>query len=188
MMVSAAGKRYGQAFFDLARDEGEIKPLEKDLKRLAELWEEDKDLRSLLFHPRINVDSKKEVLQKLGEDIHPLTRNLLLLLADKGRLKQVPEIARVFTEAREEHENILRVEVLTARPLPQEIEQKLKNRLERATGKGVQLEIVRDSSIIGGLVLKVGDLLIDGSLQRGLEKLQEKLRGIQVSQIGVNER
>lgn len=184
--VSAAGKRYGQAFFTLAREHDVIETLQSDLERLIYLWEEEKDLKGLLYHPRITRDAKKEVLSRLGEDSHPLTANLLLLLADKGRLTLLPEIGQVFAELKDVHYNIMPVEVRVARPLPQDLEERLLQKLQKATGKDIQLEVKVDQSIIGGMVLKVGDILIDGSLQRGLEKLREQLSRIQVSQIGVN--
>ncbi len=184
--VSAAGKRYGQAFFSLALEQDVVETLQADLERLISLWENDEELQALLFHPRIAREAKKKVLGRLGEDSHPLTANLLFLLADKGRLPLLPEIGNVFAELKDAHYNILPVEVRTARPLPEDLERKLLEKLQKTTGKDIQLEVQVDRSIIGGLVLKVGDILIDGSLQRGLEKLQEKLSRIQVSQIGVN--
>jgi len=184
--VSAAGKRYGQAFFALARDHDLIETLYSDLEQLTDLWQEKEELRSLLFHPRIPRETKKQVLRGLGEDVHPLTRNLLLLLADKGRMALIPEIGHVFAGEKDAHYNILAVEVRAARPLPRDLEQKLLQRLQQATGQDIQLQVEVDRSVIGGLVLKVGDVLIDGSLQRGLEKMQEQLSRIQVSQIGVS--
>jgi len=184
--VSAAGKRYGQAFFTLALEHDVIETLQSDLEGLISLWEGEKDLKNLLFHPRITRDAKKKVLARLGEDSHPFTANLLLLLADKGRLSLLPEIGHVFAELKDAHYNIMPVEVRVARPLPEDLERKLLQKLQKATGKDIQLDVKLDGSIIGGMVLKVGDILIDGSLQRGLEKLQEKLSRIQVSQIGVN--
>lgn len=184
---SSVAERYAQAFFDLALEQDCLEPLEEDLRESARRIEEYEDLRNLLYHPRVRLEDKKEVLQKVMDFCHPLTLNLLCLLVDKGRIVELEGICRYFQELHQAQKNLMSVQVRTARPLPADLEQVLQERLQKLLQKEIQLHTIEDPTIIGGMVLKIGDLQIDGSIARGLDKLKETLSRIQVSQLGVHE-
>jgi F-type H+-transporting ATPase subunit delta len=125
-----------------------------------------------LVAPGLPAAARKGTIDRLLADAHVLVRNVLKVLVDNGRLEEAPELAREFRRLVQEREQQLDVHVTTAVDLSDELRSKLEQRLSSNTGKNVRLHASVDPSIIGGLVVRHGDTLVDTSLRGRLEQLR----------------
>jgi F-type H+-transporting ATPase subunit delta len=175
--MSALGRRYAKALLDLAREQGEIDPVLRDVGSLADAWKTSADLREIVGNPviprpalRAAVDA---VMDKLG--CSKLFRNTINLLADKGRLAHLEEVLHALEELAEAETGRVRVEVISAKPLSDAYYARLTEKLKRVTDREVVLVKKQDPSLIGGVVTRVGDQVFDGSLSNRLSELKETL-------------
>jgi F-type H+-transporting ATPase subunit delta len=147
-----------------------------DLRSVARLLEVEHRLKAFLLSPSVAAESVIELIRNvLGPHIAPVTSNFLQLLHRKGRFDHFEEIADCFIEEVEVSRGILKAVVTTATPIEPSFEVKLRAALERVTGKSIRLEGKVDSRVLGGVVVVLGDQLIDGSVRREIERLREKL-------------
>jgi F-type H+-transporting ATPase subunit delta len=175
--MSALGRRYAKALLDLAREQGEIDPVLRDVGSLADAWKTSADLREIVGNPviprpalRAAVDA---VMDKLG--CSKLFRNTINLLADKGRLAHLEEVLHALEELAEAETGRVRVEVISPKPLSDAYYARLTEKLKRVTDREVVLVKKQDPSLIGGVVTRVGDQVFDGSLSNRLSELKETL-------------
>ena len=175
--MSAVGRRYAKALLELARDQGELDAVLRDVGAISDAWKESADLRELLRDPVVPKPALKAavsaVLEKLGAT--QLTRNTVSLLADKGRLPQLHEVLEALEELAEAETGKVRVEVTSAKRLSDGYYDRLVDKLQRLTDRQVVLVKKQDPSLIGGVVTRVGDQVFDGSLSNRLSELEETL-------------
>ena len=175
--MSALGRRYAKALLELAREQGEIEPVLRDVAALAAAWKESAELRGIVRNPVIPRSALKAtvdaVMQKL--DCSKLVRNTVNLLADKGRLAHLEEVLHALEELAEAETGRVRVDVISAKPLSDAYYARLTEKLKRVTDLEVVLVKKQDSSLIGGVVTRVGDQVFDGSLNNRLSELKETL-------------
>jgi F-type H+-transporting ATPase subunit delta len=169
-------RRYAQAGFELARDKGELEAWERDLHSLAAALAMPEVL-AFVAGPQVPADRKTAFLQRIAGDVTPLLWNLVRLLAAKGRLALLPQIAEAFQELLDEHRGIAHAQVTTAVALGDDERSALSRRLSELTGKQVQLQVREDPELLGGLVARIGDRLIDGSTRTKLIALKRRLAG-----------
>jgi len=175
--MSAVGRRYAKALLDLAREQGQIDTVLKDVGSLSDAWKESAELREIVRNPVVPKPALKAavdaVMVKLG--VSSLTRNTVKLLADKGRLPQLEDVLRALEALAEAETGRVRVEVTSAKPLSDAYYSRLAEKLQRATDRQVVLVKKQDPSLIGGVVTRVGDQVFDGSLSNRLSELRETL-------------
>ena len=173
---STIARPYARAVFALAREAGSYEQWSQRLAiGAAALGNEQ--VRRLLDDPHRTPAKQVELLLDLGgEPGAPELSNLFRTLADNGRLGVLPEIAAAYESLREEAEGRIEVEVRSAEPLSDATRASLKRALERRLERSVELENVIDPSVIGGAVIRAGDLVIDGSVHGRLEKLATALK------------
>ncbi len=180
MTSNAYARRYSQAIFRMALENKDINRWQSDLRKVASLMK-DRALFSLIAHPTITVDEKSKTLsQRLGE-VNPLAIKLVLLLAAKGRLALIDDISEEYQAMVDNYRGIEGTEiaeVTTAIPLDDEYQLKLAQRVTEIIGKPVVLKPKVDPSIIGGIIIRVGDKLIDGSIRSKLAALRKDLGGV----------
>ncbi len=173
-MARVAAKRHAQAAFQIALERGELETWRGDPERLSVLVE-DPLIFAFLESPRINSEEKTRILRQGLEGVNPLVINLALLMVTRGRLNLVADMVLEYGWLVDEHRGIAHAEVATAVP----IELKEKDKLIRYLGDLVGLKIALtdrvDPSIIGGLVARVGDKIIDGSTRSRLHALRASL-------------
>ncbi len=187
MIKGGAVERYGKALFELAVEESQLDRFVAELKEIYKLLENHTDLVKLLNHPRIQEGDKKDLMKRiLDNQVSPLILNFIMLLIDKGRESLLKDIIKFFQRLAKEARGILEVQVLTALELTSDNQAKLSAKLQEFTGKVVDLQVTVDPTLIGGLRLRIGDQVIDGSVQRHLERIKENLAQIQVSQVEVS--
>ncbi|MBI2909838.1 MAG: ATP synthase F1 subunit delta [Chloroflexi bacterium] len=174
--VTAAARRYAQAVFQLALEKNEIDRWAADLEAITDLATRP-ELLSLLGNPKIPLAEKQRVIREVRPDLASLAFNLVSLLIVKGRLTIAGQIECQYMAMVDAHRGIERAEVVTAVPLDEDDKAKLKERLEAMTGKQVLLTARVEPSILGGLITRIGDRLIDGSTLTNLLTLKRRLSG-----------
>jgi len=171
-----AAKRYARAAFELARDRGELDLWESDLIALAQALASP-EAAAFLASRQVDAAAKESFLRQAGGEPSPLVWNLVRLLSSKGRLALLADIAEQFQALLDEHRGIAHAQVMTAVPVSDDEREALARRLSELTGKRVLVETREEPAILGGLVARIGDRLIDGSTRSKLEALRRRLAG-----------
>jgi F-type H+-transporting ATPase subunit delta len=167
---------YAQALFALAEAEGVLDEVSDELFRFSRTVEQRSELREALTDPKLPAERKRAVLRDLlGERANPHTVNVLEFIVEQGRARELAAITSELIELAAERRRHAVAEVRTAVPLDGERRAKLAQALSEATGKDVELKVIVDPSIVGGIVARVGDQVIDGSIRRRLELARERL-------------
>jgi len=167
---------YADALFSAAEEEGRLEPVRRDLDDVVATLVESPALTRVLFNPAVAHEGKANVLRRLTDQADPLVTRTLLLLLENGRLGLLPDLHEAFAERYGLAARKLDVRLTTAVEVDDAQAESLRRRLESATGQSVSLQRVVDPSIMGGVVLRVRDLLIDASVRRRLEALRLTLR------------
>ena len=167
---------YADAMFSVAEAEGAMGAVEEELFRFSRALQGSDELRSTLTDQRIPAARRQQIIEDLlGERAHPLTSALISFVVGAGRARDIPAIvdrlvARAATERNREV-----AEVRSAVPLDDDQRQRLAEALGNATGKQLEVRVIVDESILGGIVAQIGDTVIDGSVRRRLEQLRAHL-------------
>lgn len=167
--------RYGKALFAAAAEHKEEARVQADLQgaRTAIL-----DLEPVLRHPRVApAEKKRRLSQALGGKVSSTTQKFLELLIDKKRFDLLPVIISDLGKLVAEKNNTAKAVVKTARPLSADAQAKLKKGLAAFSGKNVELDIKEDPELIGGLIVRLGDWVLDSSLRGQLKNLRETING-----------
>jgi len=167
-------KRYSQAVFEIARERKELDRWQSDLRKIASLREDATPI-AWLENPRVHFDIKTRFLSERLGDINPLALNLACLLVARGRLSMAGDIADEYQRLLDSYRGIERAEVTTAIPLDDEDKQSLAQRLGAVVGKKVVVKPKVDPNLIGGIVARIGDKLLDGSTSSRLLALKREL-------------
>ncbi len=177
MSAGAVAERYAKAIFELANEAGQLSQVADQLGKLASAYSESKELRAVLDNPLVNEQQRETILKdvagRLG--LAQLALNSVRYIAQRRRLSVLPDIARRLSTLSDEKAGIIRATVISAAPLGEAYYTKLKAQLEKSTGKKVQLAREEDPSLIAGVVTRIGDNTIDGSLRGRLNDLERKL-------------
>jgi F-type H+-transporting ATPase subunit delta len=167
---------YAQALFAVAEAEGTLETVEDELYRFGKAVEREAGLRDALVDPVLPADRKKALLQEiLGERASPHTVGLLAFIVEQGRAKDLPRIAGALAEMAAERRRKAVAEVRSAVPFDASRRDRLAKALARATGKDVELKVLVDPSVIGGVVARVGDQVFDGTIRRRLRLARDRL-------------
>ena len=170
-------KRYAQAVFNIALEREELDRWQSDLRKMASLGE-DAAFVAFLESPKLHFDDKARLLSERLGDINPLALNLAYLLVARGRLAMVGDIADEYQRLLDSYRGIEQAEVTTAIPLDDEDKIRLAEHLGAVVGKKVVLKPEVDSSLIGGIIARIGGKLLDGSTRSRLRALKKELSGV----------
>jgi F-type H+-transporting ATPase subunit delta len=183
MTLRTAARRYARAIFDVARGERiDLEAIDRDLSGFAALVAGHEALQRAMTNPAIPAGRKRAVVEQLLQvgPVAPIVSRVLLLLADRDRLALLPDLVDAYRERLMDHQQVVRAEVTTAVPLPDDRMSALRDGLARATGRRVLLDVRVDPSIVGGAVARIGSTVYDGSVTMQLEKMKERLIGADV--------
>lgn len=181
MTSRAAGTRYARAMFDVALREADIRAVGRDLEAFAGVVAGNRELARVLENPAIPAARKRGVVDAVlaaAGTTSPIVAKVLGLLADRDRLALLPAVAEAYRVRVREHDKVIRVEVVTAVPLPGDRLAALRQRLADATGRrpeDVHMDARVDPAIIGGAITKIGSTVYDGSVTRQLAKIRQAL-------------
>ena len=175
MPSGASTRRYAQAVFQLAVEHDALERWLEDLTQLADSIT-NQEFRRTLSAPRISLDQKESVIREsLGSSVDRLALNLMFLLTSRNLVHILPEIADRFQEMLDAHRGIERAEVVSAVPLSDERQSEVADMLARMSGKQVRVTTRTDPQIIGGMVIRVGDQVMDGSARARLQAMRREL-------------
>jgi len=176
MNVSPVAYRYARSLMQLAREKGVMEAVREDMLLVASTCAENNDLRVMLRSPVIRADMKNKVLGRVfGGNIGHMTERFIAILVRKGREGILPEIAEGFQNVYRTEHDILMAEVRSAVPLTDEARAQVKKMAEkRHPGKSILIEESVDPSLIGGVVVRIGDEQVDASVSRRLSDLRRK--------------
>jgi F-type H+-transporting ATPase subunit delta len=169
---------YAEALFRIVQAEGELDRVEDELFRFGKVLESNHELKQALSDQSIDRAQRTKVLEELLADkVSPHTLSLLGFVVEQGRARQLPQILDQLADLAAEARQSVVAEVRSAVPLDDNQRSQMAEALSKATGKKVEIKVLVDPSVIGGVVAKVGDTVIDGSVRRRLEQLKEQVRG-----------
>ena len=180
MTVNAYARRYSQAIFRMALEQKDLNRWQSDLRKVAAMMK-DSALLSLITNPKITGEEKSQNLKQRLGDVNPLAIKLVLLLAAKGKLALIDDVAEEYQVLVDNYRGIEGTEiaeVTTAIPLDNDYQLKIAQRITDIVGKPVLLRPKVDPAIIGGIIIRVGDKLIDGSIRSKLTALRKDLGGV----------
>jgi F-type H+-transporting ATPase subunit delta len=175
MFFESIARRYAKALFDAALDEKKLDAVKSQLDQLLQTLESNPRLQLVWNSGRLLAETKKDFSRKAFPFLSPLVLNYLFLLIDKKREKILKASVEEFEKLLLDYSNRCIVEVRSVAPIPENIQLDLKARLSERLGKKVELVMKEEASLIGGIVVQMGDIILDGSLRTKLEKLREEL-------------
>lgn len=178
MIAGSLSRRYARALLAIGQEERQLRRILTEAERFAALLAEVPGLRETLSAAQVTRQDKRAALEALlgKTDFLPVTRNFLLLLVEKGRMGVLPQIVSEMRGMVERLEGIERVEVTVPAPLSGPQRDLLRDTLAFQTGKKIELEEKVEPSVLGGIVVKVGSTVYDGSVRTHLTKLRESLQ------------
>lgn len=182
-MAKIISKTYGEALFDLCLENNSLDTIEAEIKAVKEAFAENADLYKFLNHPKITKEEKVAFIEKVlkGRASDSVT-GFLVIIVEKGRYNDIDEIFDYFLAKVREYKNIGVAEITSAIPLSSEQKKKLEDKL-LATTRYIQFDIHYkvDAELIGGLVVRIGDRVVDSSIRTKIRNLTKDLLKIQMS-------
>jgi len=171
-------RRYAKALLIIGKEDDKAESYKKELDRFSDLIAREKELEQAITNPLYDVGGRKKVLQAVIEKvgISKVLASFLLLLFDKGRFGFLSDINEFYKKLADELKGIVRASLVSATELSSETVEKIRTTLSKKTGKDIILEVEQDPSLIGGIVSRIGDLVLDGSIKTQLLNMRESLK------------
>ena len=173
--MEALARVYAESLFGVAKDKGDLDVVRDQLNQLVDALESSKDLEVFFFSPYFSSQEKLDGLQRAVEGANPEFLNFLELLIEKHRMPAIYRIAREYEDLWKQENRRLDVTLTSAVELDPAVAEKVGAEVERQTGREVTLTSRVDEKIIGGLVLQVGNMVLDSSIRNNLEKLRQSV-------------
>jgi F-type H+-transporting ATPase subunit delta len=176
MLANQLAFKYAQALYEIAAASSRLAEAEQQLRLIETTFSENTDLATFIYHPLVPAPAKKKtIVQVFSGELDEWVQNSLLLLIDKRRETALPAITHAYVQLANEARNIAEASVFTACELSPEHLNALTAKLSKITGKNIVLKTAIDRQLLGGVVVKIGDKLIDGSVAHQLKKLKTAL-------------
>ena len=176
MSNTMVAKRYASALFQIANEHQILGQVEEDLRVVKEVLEYNSDLKAVLKSSKLTIDKKKEIVKNAFASVNMYVLNTVLLLIDRHREDQIVEVTDQFLELANEAMGIAEAEVYSARELTDAEREALSATFAAKIGKkSLRIENIVDSNLLGGIRLRIGNRIYDGSLRGKLDRLERKL-------------
>ncbi|UFJ40165.1 F0F1 ATP synthase subunit delta [Brevibacillus humidisoli] len=175
-MSGAVAKRYARALFEVANERGLIDAVEAEVKLAAVTLQTNEEVASVMTHPQIPVEEKKQLVSDLFQaHLSQETLNLLLILIENGRQSQLSDIAKAYVTLANEARGIVDAVVTTAKPLSEPEQAEIAEQFGKVLDRTLRVQTVVNPAILGGVVVQIGDRLYDGSLKTKLERFAHQV-------------
>jgi F-type H+-transporting ATPase subunit delta len=184
MAHAAGGRVYGTALAQSAQAAGRLHEIARDLAALGAAVAGSRELSGALFNPAFPDAAKKQILTQMSEGADPLVRNALLVLVDHKRLDALADVVGVVHDADRRAQRQLELELTTAVPIDDAEAEQIRAKLAKASGHEVTLERSVDAAILGGVIVRVRDRMVDLSVRGRLEALRLSLRNARLGSTG----
>jgi F-type H+-transporting ATPase subunit delta len=173
-VASSIGRRYAHAYFDLARQETKIPQRRDDLVKAVDTLS-NRDVADALTNPRLGLSDRTRLALEVLEGIGEPARNLVRLLIERNRTGVLGELVETYDLLADRDSGVIRAEVITAIPVDEDLKTLIGRALGKKLGAAVQTEVRQDPSILGGLIIRIGDRVIDDSVRTRLQQLRTAL-------------
>lgn len=176
MSIEIVADKYSSAMFELAQEQNKLDLMEEQLGYVAFVMDEQPELSSFLENPTVTEDAKIKLIGKIFESsLDKVALHFIYVMIKRGRDRYIKQTIAAFIKKSREARGILEATVTVAEPITADVEASVQAKLREVTGKDVILSVRQDPSIMGGIVIQVGDKRIDGSVARRLEELEKSL-------------
>jgi F-type H+-transporting ATPase subunit delta len=166
---------YARSLFEVAKEQDKLDEVREQLGEVADAVSADRELQIFFFSPYFSTEEKEDGLRKVIDGADPAVLNFLELLVEKHRMPALFRIRRVYDELWEHENKLLPVEITSAVELDEEIARRIGEQIGKQTGQHVELTKTVDPDIIGGLVLRVGNSILDASIRNRLDNLRKNV-------------
>ena len=166
---------YAEALFESAKDKGKLDEVREQLGQFADALDENRALQVFFFSPYFSTEEKKQGLARAIDGAEPIFLNFLELLLENHRMPAIFRIRRGYDRLWEEHNKLLPVQVTSAVELDEETVQHIGDRISEQTGRTVDLSANVEPDILGGIVVRVGNQVLDASIRNRLETLRKQV-------------
>jgi ATP synthase F1 delta subunit len=166
---------YARALFEAAKEDGVLDRVHDELKQFADALDEDRNLQLFLFSPYFSSEEKKDGVRRIVSDADERLVNFLELLAERHRMPVLFRIRRVFEGLWAEENKLLPVTVTSAMELDGGLVDEIGKRIEEQTGRQVELSSNVDPEVLGGLMVRVGNMVLDATVRNRLEQLRKQV-------------
>jgi F-type H+-transporting ATPase subunit delta len=175
--LESVASRYATALYELGNEQGNLAALNEEIRRVADTYAGNAELRAILDNPIVPEPQRAAILREVCERLSLSTsaKNAIALLAQRHRLHALPYVSRGLATLTDERTGVVRASVTSAAKLDEPFYGRLQREMETRTGRKVILERAVDPALLGGIVVRIGDRIIDGSLRTRLDSLQTKL-------------
>jgi F-type H+-transporting ATPase subunit delta len=176
MNVSVVAKRYALALFQIAKEKKLLNKMEEELRIVKKVVSENKDLNAVLKSPKLSKEEKKNLIIEAFSSMNPYVINTIVILVERHRQDQLAEVANEFIQLANDERGVAEATVTSIRPLTEEESKALSTKFAAKIGKkSLKIENKVDSNLLGGLKVRIGNRIFDGSLQGKLQRLERQL-------------
>ncbi len=174
----AVSRRYAKALILIGKEDGLAEQYNEELSSVAGLFDTQEGFEKALTNPLFNKNDRKKVLEAVlaALDLSAIMKSFLILLFDKGRIGFLREISSHYKDLADELKGVVKASIVSATELSSDAVDKIKQALSKKTGKTIVLKVDQDPDLIGGVVTKIGDLVLDGSVRTQLMNMSETLK------------
>lgn len=174
---TVVAKRYAKALFQAVQDQGLVAEAETQLKLIVDVFEENADVRAFLVAPNITLETKKQALHAaFGDKVSQPVLNMVNLLIERGREGHLSAVLDAYLQVAGEALGRIDAQVMSPTPLGEDEQAKLAAKFSELLGKQVRITNIVNRELLGGLTVRIGDTLYDGSLKGKLERLEKTLQ------------
>ncbi len=178
MSNSTVAKRYALALFQLANEHQLLDQMEEELRAVKEVVNHNSDLKAVLKSPKLPIEKKKEILKGAFASVNTYVLNTLMILIERHREDHISDVADHFISLANDKKGIADAKVYTVRPLTEAEKAALSESFAAKVGKkSLRIDNIVDTNLLGGIKLRIGNRIFDGSLRGKLERLERQLLG-----------
>ncbi len=182
-MAKLVSKTYGDALFELALEKGILDDVCEEMTEIGRIWKDNKELTDVILHPRVTAEEKVQIIRNIFEGRASETvTGFLVTVLEKGRASELVNIIEYFTERVREYNNISVAYVSSATELSDSKKEQIEKRLLEVTEYDkFEMNYSVDPELIGGMVIRIGDRVLDGSIKQKLNTMSRSLSGIRLN-------
>ncbi len=180
-MAKLIGKRYAEALYEVALELDKLEEFKEEIKAISQVLENEPKLKTIFEHPKLSKNEKKDIVDSIFKGrVSQEVLNLCYILVDKGRETHLADVSEEYIKLSNEKQGIVEAVAITAVHMNDEEMKKLEDKLSKNLGKKVLLSNVIDSTVIGGVLVKIGDKIIDASIKGRFEDLYKDMNNVRV--------